>query len=178
MGLSMVRWDLGVIGYVSATQQGMDTAYSEIFLRCYPTTIDMTREMRGKVTCVLNAISRGLPINAVAFLLDPYGIANDVGTKYGVVRSTVLNIVYSWFANYLRSNGFLEDSDIVEFDEELKILTPFIKARVEGSASRIAGIIATIVTIKGVDKQRLPIRIIDLKRNAEEYVREMLKKGS
>ncbi|PLC68788.1 hypothetical protein B7L70_01610 [Vulcanisaeta sp. EB80] len=176
VGLSMVRWDLGVIGYVSATQQGIDTAYSEIFLRCYPTTIDVTREMRGKVACILNVINRGLPMNAVVFFLDPYGIANDVGTKYGVARGVVLNLVYSWFTNYLRSNGFLRNLDVVELNEELKILTPFIKARVGGNASKIAGIIATLVMVRGVDKQKLPISIVDLRNDAEEYVKNTLKK--
>ncbi|MCG2894725.1 MAG: hypothetical protein L7H05_00655 [Vulcanisaeta sp.] len=174
VGLSMFRWDLGIIGYVRASRQGIEEAYSEIFLRCYPTTIDMTKEMKGKVMCITNVVSRGLPIYIAAFLLDPYGIANSFGTKYGLTRVFVLNLVYSWFINYLRSNGFLSDQDEVELDEELSVLTSYIKARVGGNASKIAGVISTLVAVRGVDKDRLPIKIIDLRSEVEKYLEHSL----
>ncbi|WP_054853039.1 hypothetical protein [Vulcanisaeta distributa] len=88
VGLAMPRWDLGTVGYVAGSPVEIDKAYSELFLRCYPTTVDMTREMDSKVSCIINVIRRGLPINSVVFLLDPYGIANDVGTKRGIRRGS------------------------------------------------------------------------------------------
>ncbi|WP_054857281.1 hypothetical protein [Vulcanisaeta sp. JCM 16159] len=170
VGLAMPRWDLGTVGYVAGSPVEIDKAYSELFLRCYPTTVDMTREMDSKVSCIINVIRRGLPINSVVFLLDPYGIANDVGTKHGIRRELILDGVYSWFINYLRSNGFLSDEDIVELDQELSILMPRIKARVGGYASMIASAIATIVMVRRVRINELPIRMVDIRNDAINYV--------
>ena len=172
IGLAMPRWDLGAVGYVAGSQSEIDNAYSELFLRCYPTTVDMTREMGSKVSCIINVIRKGLPISSEVFLLDPYGIANDVGTKYGVKRELILNSVYSWFINYLRNNGLLNDTDIVELDQELSMLMPRVRARIGGNASMIAGVMATIVMVRRVSE--LPVRVVDVRNDAINYVRRAL----
>ena len=172
IGLAMPRWDLGTVGYVAGSPGEIDNAYSELFLRCYPTTVDMTREMGSKVSCIINVIRKGLPISSAVFLLDPYGIANDVGTKYGVKRELILNSVYSWFINYLRSNGLLNDTDIVELNQELSMLMPRVRARIGGNASMIAGVMATIVMVRRVSE--LPVRVVDVRNDAINYVRRTL----
>ncbi|WP_460173767.1 hypothetical protein [Vulcanisaeta sp. JCM 14467] len=174
IGLAMPRWDLGTVGYVAGSSSEIDNAYSELFLRCYPTTVDMTREMSSKVSCIINVIKRGLPINSIVFLLDPYGIANDLGTKYGIKRELILDNVYSWFINYLRSNDFLNDTDTVELDQELSTLVPRVKAGIGGNASMIAGVMATIVMIKKVGVSELPIRVVNVRNDAINYVRRIL----
>ena len=172
IGLAMPRWDLGTVGYVAGSPGEIDNAYSELFLRCYPTTIDMTREMGSKVSCIINVIRKRLPISSAVFLLDPYGIANDVGTKYGIKRELILNSVYSWFINYLRSNGLLNDTDIVELNQELSMLMPRVRARIGGNASMIAGVMATIVMVRRVSE--LPVRVVDVRNDAINYVRRTL----
>ncbi|MGC8606663.1 MAG: hypothetical protein ACP5L5_03790 [Vulcanisaeta sp.] len=173
IGLAMPRWDLGTVGYVASLPSEIDNAYSELFLRCYPTTVDMTREMDSKVSCIVNTIKRGLPIVSVVFLLDPYGIANDIGTKYGIRRELILNSVYSWFINYLRNNGLITDVDVVELDQELSVLMLSIKARVGGNASMIAGVMATIVMNRRIKVDELPIRIMDIRNDAINHVRSV-----
>ena len=168
--MAMPRWDLGTIGYVAGEPKDIENSYSEMFLRCYPTTVDMTREMSSKVSCMFKVLKMGLPIQAIVFFLDPYGIANDVGTRYGINRNLVLSNVYSWFINYMRSNGFISDLDLVEVDEELSALSAIIKARVNGNASAIAGVVATIVMVKGFDYHGSPIRVVNVKDDAEKYV--------
>ena len=170
----MPRWDLGTVGYVAGSQSEIDNAYSELFLRCYPTTVDMTREMNSKVSCIINVIRKGLPIGSAVFLLDPYGIANELGTRYGVRRELILNGVYSWFINYLRSNDLLGDTDIVELDQELSALMPRVGARVGGNASMIAGVVATIVMVRRVRAGELPVRVVDVRNDAINYVRRTL----
>ena len=165
---------MGTVGYVAGSSSEIDNAYSELFLRCYPTTVDMTREMSSKVSCIINVIKRGLPINSVVFLLDPYGIANGIGTEHGIKREFILNNVYLWFTNYLRNNGLLSDADTVELDQELSILIPGIKARIGGNASMIASIMATVVIVKKVRVNELPIRVIDVRNDAINYVRKAL----
>lgn len=172
--MAMPRWDLGTVGYVAGSPGEIDKAYSELFLRCYPTTVDMTREMDSKVSCIVNTVRRGLPIGSVVFLLDPYGIANDIGTKYGIRRELILNSVYSWFINYLRNNGLITDSDAVELDQELSMLIRSIKARVGGSASMVAGVMATIVMNRRVKVNELPIRIMDVRNDVINHVRGMI----
>ena len=174
IGLAMPRWDLGTVGYVAGSPGEIDNAYSELFLRCYPTTVDMTREMDSKVSCIINVIKRGLPINNIVFLLDPYGIANDIGTKHGIKREFILDNVFSWFVNYLRDNDLLNDSDSVELDQELLMLLPKVKARIGGNASMIAGIMATVVTIRRIKVNELPLRVIDIRNDAINYVRKIL----
>ncbi len=166
---------MGTVGYVAGSPSEIDKAYSELFLRCYPTTVDMTREMGSKVSCIVNTVKRGgLPIVSVVFLLDPYGIANDIGTKYGIRRELILNSVYSWFINYLRNNGLITDGDVVELDQELSILMRSIKARVGGNASMIASVMATMVMSRGVKVNELPIRIMDVRNDVVNYVRGVL----
>ncbi len=174
IGLAMPRWDLGTVGYVAAAPGNVDRAYSELFQRCYPTTLDMTREMRGKVSCVVSTIKRGLPINGLVFLLDPYGIANKVGTKYGIARDRVLDYVYSWFINYLITNGLLSDGDSVELDQELSALAGRVRARVGGNAAMIASVLATIIMARGVRVDELPVRVVDLRNDATNYVVSMV----
>ncbi len=159
-----------MVGYVAGSSSEIDHAYSELFLRCYPTTVDMTREMEGKVSCIINVIKRGLSISSAVFLLDPYGIANDVGTRYGIKRELILDGVYSWFINYLRSNGFIGDVDAIELDQELSILMPRIKARVGGKASMVAGVMATIMAVRGIRVSELPIRVVDVRKDAINYI--------
>ena len=170
----MPRWDLGTVGYVTGSPSEIDNAYSELFLRCYPTTVDMTREMSSKVSCIVNVIRGILPISSAVFLLDPYGIANDIGTTHGIRREFILNGVYSWFINYLKGNNLLSDEDTVELDQELSILTSMVKGKVGGNASMIAGVMATIVMNRRVRVNELPIRVIDIRNDAINYVKKTL----
>lgn len=171
----MPRWDLGTVGYVVGSPSDIDKAFTELYLRCYPTTNDMTREMSGKISCIIASIRRGgLPVSSAVFLLDPYGIANEVGTRYGIKRDIILNWVYSWFINYLRSDGFIADTDVVFLDQELSALSQVIKASIGGSASAIAGIMATIIMVKRINTGELPIRVIDVRDRAFKHVEDLV----
>jgi hypothetical protein len=172
IGVAMIRWDLGIVGYVASSPQDIEATYSNVFLRCYPTTLDMTKESSGKVSCIVNTMLGSLPIRALAIILDPYGIANDVGTRRRVRRSVVLDGVYSWFANYLRSRSLVNEEDDLEVNGELLSLTRFIRARVDGYASALAGVVSTIIRAKGVDVSKLPIDIVDVREEARKYVEE------
>ncbi len=166
----MPRWDLGTVGYVVGSPSDIDNAFAELYLRCYPTMNDMTREMSSKVSCIITSIRRGLPVSSAVFLLDPYGIANEVGTRYGIKRDIILNWVYSWFINYLRGDGFITDTDVVFLDQELSALSHMMKASIGGGASAIASIMATIIMVKRINASELPIRVIDVRDRATKYV--------
>jgi len=114
----MARWDVGIVGYVRGSRSDLVNAYNEVMSRCYPVTRVVEAEPNFKVRCMLRVIG-GLGVVRRAFLLDPYGIANEVGTKYGIRRDLILRRLFGEFMGYLAARGYVSERVAMSLDEEL-----------------------------------------------------------
>ncbi len=181
IGLAMPRWDLGNVGYIVGTPEEIYDSYTQLFLRCYPLTTDMTKEMSGKVSCIIDALNRGLKARYFVFKLDPYGIANEMGTQYGIQRSLILEAIFDWFVDYLIKREFIKENDDVELDEELhKSLAHRLSrygVRVkdcEGYACKLACVIATILGTRQALMKGVKLDVVDLKPALYKHITEYL----
>ncbi|WP_069807848.1 hypothetical protein [Vulcanisaeta thermophila] len=176
VGLSMPHWETGFVGYVGGPEGDVEREYEEVMGRCYPLGFDLLREPKGKVICILDLLSRGVSVSMVAFHLDPYGVANELGSRFGVNRQLIINEALRWFVDYLVGNGYLGPNDHVEVDEELAVLRSYVgNVRIGGHASSLASMVASIPSLRMARGYELPVRVVDLKDTITRHVSERVR---
>lgn len=180
----MPVWESGLVGYVRGNDELVDKIFSDVKYFCYVQTLNLVELPFSKKLCLFRIFSK-YEIEKVIFRIDLYGIANKYGTRYGVKREVIIDIISKYFSRYLIENNYVDKSFKNYIDEELKILKKYIPYVETHRYSIIAQFVASCPLISKrsngkyrLDNYEVSIEVLDLVPEVESYVNLELSKAT